>query len=173
MVQKKIAIPWADKDVWGQVVLSMTRTISALDSELAPVGILSKNIVQLYADIEPLLERVCLSSCSTCSDVCCRRATVWYDMKDLLTIYLTTGAFPEKQIYRRADKSCCKLTASGCRLTRSARPFICTWYICPDQKEVVDTLSDGVAGSALFRVIDELKKARESLEQEYIKVICG
>ncbi len=176
MAPKKLAIPWACEEDWTQIVLSLSKVISAhsaLESETAKIRTLSQQIVQTYADIEPILERVCLASCPTCTDVCCRRATVWYDLKDLLTIFLNTGRFPDKQIYRRADNSCCNLTPSGCGLKRSDRPFICTWYICPDQKNVIEGLPDCAEGSALFRAIDEIKIARKVLKQEYAKAICG
>ena len=121
MINKNTMIPWMGKDAWDQVVLSISKTISALSahselqSETASLRALAQQIVQRYADIETVLERACLTSCPTCADVCCSRATVWYDLKDLLTIYLSTGALPLKQIYRRPDHSCCNLTPSGCR----------------------------------------------------------
>lgn len=143
-----------------------------MGSETATIRTISQQIVQTYADIETVLERVCLTSCPTCADVCCSRATVWYDMKDLLVIYLNTGAFPDRQIYRRPDHSCCNLTPSGCRLIRSDRPFICTWYICPDQNKVLEGLSDSDEKPAVFRAINEIKTARKELEEAYINVIC-
>lgn len=179
MAQKKPVIPWESDKAWAQVVMSMSKTISALSahpdggSETAKIRRLSKQIVQAYADIEPILQRVCLASCPTCVDVCCRRATVWYDLKDLLIIFLNTGGFPDKQIYRRPDDSCCNLTPSGCGLKRTERPFICTWYICPDQKNVIEGLRDCAEGSALFRAIDEIKIARKVLEREYGKALWG
>jgi hypothetical protein len=179
MIQKKQTIPWASEDAWAQVSLSISKTITAFSArpavrvETARIRGLSQEIIQAYEDIEPIMERLCLASCPTCVDACCRRATVWYDLKDLLTIYLTTGTFPDSQICRRADNSCCNLTQSGCRLKRSSRPFICTWYICPDQKDAVKKLHNWAGESVLFSVIDEIKMAREDLEQEYIKAICG
>ncbi len=158
MVQKKQEIPWASEELWTQVVLSMSKTISALGSEATNLKSMAKQIVLAYAEIDSTLEWACLTSCPTCADVCCGRATVWYDLKDLLTIFLSTEMLPNNQIYRRPDTSCCNLTPSGCRLQRYERPFICTWYICPDQKVVIEGLPDCTDKTSLFRALDEIKQ---------------
>ena len=176
MTSRKQVIPWASEEEWTQVVLSMSKTIAAhsdLESETATIRTLSKQIIQVYKDLEPILERACLASCPTCPDVCCRRATVWYDLKDLLTIFLNTGGFPDNQISRRDDNSCCNLTPSGCRLKRSERPFICTWYICPEQKKLMEGLPQSDRGRTLFGAVNQIKILREALEQEYVKAICA
>lgn len=179
MVNKNTTIPWAGEESWAQAVLSISTTISALsaDSALRTEATTMRAFVQQiilgYSKIETVLERVCLTSCPTCADVCCSRATVWYDLKDLLIIYLNTGALPEQQIYRRPDHSCCNLTPSGCRLIRADRPYICTWYICPEQNKVLEGLAGGDEGLDIFRAINEIKKARKDLEQAYINASCG
>lgn len=172
MVHKKTAIPWTSEEDWAHVVFSMSKAIAAMGSKADAIRTLSQQIVQGYADIEMVLDRVCLTSCSTCTDVCCARATVWYDLKDLLTIYLDTGAFPDKQINRRPDQSCSNLSPLGCRLIRSGRPFICTWYICPVQKSVFDKVIENDKELAVIGVINGIKTARNELEQLYIKAVC-
>ena len=179
MVHKKTTIPWESEEAWAQVVLSISKTMSALSansavgSETTTIQLLAQQIVQAYAEVETVLERVCLASCTTCADVCCSRATVWYDLKDLLIVYLNTSTFPDRQIYRLSDHSCCNLTPVGCRLNRSDRPFLCTWYICPDQKKVLEGLPDSDKRLAVFRAINKIKTARKDLEQEYAKAVCG
>ena len=176
MVIKKTTIPWESEEAWVQVVLSIGKTISALSthgSEITSIRTLAQQIVQEYTELETVLEQVCLTSCSKCEDVCCSRATVWYDLKDLLLIYLNTGTLPNRQIYKKPDHSCCNLTSSGCPLIRSERPFICTWYICSDQKKVLDGLPESKNKLAIFRTIDKIKTARKELEEEYVKAICG
>ena len=176
MANTKTTIPWESQEEWVQVEHSISKTISALSpqrAELTSIRTLARQIVQAYAELETVLEEVCLTSCPTCLDVCCSRATVWYDLKDLLLVYLNTGTLPDRQIYKLPDHSCCNLTPSGCRLQRSGRPFICTWYICPDQKDVIDRFPDSEAKCALFRTIDRLKTARKVLEEEYVNASRG
>ena len=179
MTDKKTTIPWADEDVWSQAVLSITKTISVISAdcslrlEVEAMQILVQHIVEGYAETEAVLERVCIASCTTCTDVCCARATVWYDERDLLVMYLITGALPKSQIYRRPDRSCCNLTPSGCRLPRSERPFICTWYICPEQNTILKEYFGSDDRIDISHTINGIKKARKDLEQIYIDVICG
>ena len=90
MVNKKTTIPWQSEKAWIQVVLSIGKTIAALSTqgaEITRIRTLAQQIAQGYAELETILEEVCLKSCSTCVDVCCSRATVWYDLKGLLLIY--------------------------------------------------------------------------------------
>lgn len=169
-------IPWQSEEAWSQVVLSIGETISALSAqgpELTNIRTLTRQIAQGYKELETVLERICAISCPICLDVCCSRATVWYDLKDLLLIYLNTGTLPDRQIYKQPDHSCCNLTPSGCRLHRSDRPFICTWYICPDQKKVLDGILDNENRLALFPTIDKIKRVRKELKEEYVKAIGG
>jgi hypothetical protein len=176
MINKKTTIPWESEEDWAQVALSISKTISALSpqgAELGSIMTLAQQIVQGYAELETVLEEVCSTSCPACQDVCCSRATVWYDLKDLLLVYLNTGTLPERQIYKLPGHSCCNLTPSGCRLLRSGRPFICTWYICPDQKNVIEGFPDSEAKLALFRTIDRLKTARKELGKWYVRASCG
>lgn len=168
-------IPWESEEAWSQVVVSISKTISAISEEgpeITRIRALVEQVVQDYAKLETVLERICSTSCSTCVDVCCSKATVWYDLKDLLIVYLNTATFPDKQIYKRPNSSCCNLTPSGCRLRRSDRPFICTWYICPDQKNIIAGLHDSAEKAALFRTIDKVKTARKDLEAVYVSAVC-
>ena len=174
MLNNKTMIPWESEDAWSQAILSISKTISALaekGSEITRIRTLAEHVVEDYAKLETVLDRICSTSCSTCVDVCCSKATVWYDLKDLLIVYLNTGTLPEGQIYKRPDYSCCNLTPSGCRLMRSDRPFICTWYICPDQKSIIAGLPHSAERTALFRTIDKIKTARKDLEEAYLSAI--
>jgi hypothetical protein len=173
MVHKNLTTPWVSEEDWAQVVFSVSKAIEAIGVKADTMRTISQQIVKAYADIATVLDTVCLTSCPACSEVCCARATVWYDLKDLLTIYLNTDAFPAKQICRLPDHSCCNLTPSGCRLIRSDRPFICTWYICPDQKIVFDEHLNNGEGLGVLRVINDIKKARKELEHLYISAVCG
>lgn len=173
VAEKNEMIPWAAKEVWGQVVLSLEKTIAAMGQETAGIRRQAEQICQGYGELDTVLERVCLESCPTCTDVCCTRATVWYDLPDLLVIYLNTGTLPKRQIYRHPDHSCCNLTPAGCRLSRSDRPFICTWYICPDQQKILRRMTSR-SGKELtvFHTISAIKTARKELQQVYINTLC-
>jgi len=65
MTDKKTTIPWADEEVWSQAVLSITKTISVIFAdfshrlEVEAMQTLVQHIVDGYAEIETVLERVC------------------------------------------------------------------------------------------------------------------
>ncbi len=163
----KPIMPWTDEQDWIQTNLSIRGTLAAMGRKAVILDKCSQQIARAYAELDMVLDDVCPLSCPTCADVCCSRATVWYDLKDLLFIYLNTGTFPDRQISRTVDHSCCNLTLSGCRLQRSARPFICSWYICPDQKRIIESFPDRDKKQALYRTIDTLKAARKELKKTY------
>jgi len=147
-----------------------------MDMDLAALRMLAKQIVQGYHDIEPVLNRACAITCPSCAEVCCMRATVWYDLKDLLVLYLAQGRFPKRQIYRNADNSCCNLTHSGCRLPRLERPFICTWYICPEQKQALAGLPGlglDYTAESVSATMEKIQSVRKALEEAYIKAACN
>lgn len=177
MAACKTLIPWTSEKDWTQAVFSIRNNISVLSAksagnpDIAAIWSLAEQINKVYTVIDRSLEGICHTTCPQCVNVCCVRATVWYDMKDLVFIYLNTGSFPEKQITRQPDKTCCNLTLSGCRLKRSARPFICTWYICPEQNNALQQLPDSNAGSTVLHAILQIKTARRELDQMYNAVL--
>ncbi|MCP3889550.1 MAG: hypothetical protein GY702_11865 [Desulfobulbaceae bacterium] len=159
-------IPWIHGYDWLQVTSSIVRTVSIMGAEVQTLKGLALDISLEYQGIDSQMEELCKKSCISCTDICCVRATVWYDLKDLLVIYLSTGGLPGRQIYRDEAKACCHLTASGCRLPRSERPFICTWYICAEQKKLLSPSS--VPGPSLSGEIEKIKGLRNNLETRYI-----
>lgn len=171
-MQKKLKnrIPWSSPEAWLQCIESIRTRLSAMGSQVAGIKELSQEIAKEYAAIEASLDQLCSICCPHCDDVCCLRATVWYDLKDLLVIYGIFSRFPDGYIYREYKGGCCNLTISGCRLARAERPFICTWYICPSQKKVLEKGVLGSKGLALLQSIDRLKAARKMIEQIYLAV---
>jgi len=136
--------------------------------QIPKVNAFAQHIARRYKDIEGALNNICLRSCTNCNDLCCTRATVWYDLKDLLFIYLNTGAFPTQQIFRKPDGACCNLTPSGCKVVRSDRPFICTWYICATQKQIIEAGKSTGSNTDVQSIIKEIKRTRKELEAAFI-----
>ncbi len=156
-----MTIPWVHGYDWEQMTQSIIKSASFHKERFGNLQILAGEITEIYKNIDNDIEKVSQATCPSCSDVCCMRATVWYDRKDLLFIYYSTGELPLEQIYRRDDGSCCHLSSHGCSLNRSSRPFICTWYICPTLKEAM-----GESGKLVMK-IDKMKDLRNRLERLY------
>lgn len=118
---------------------------------------IAHEIARLFLEMADEMEQISQLTCPQCSDICCLRATVWYDIKDLLYIYYYSKELPRSQIWRRPDGACCYLGEYGCSLERSLRPFICTWYICPAQKDVLHS------GLFIHKHLEKIKQLREEL----------
>lgn len=96
---------------------------------------LAGEIYGIMDGLAPDLDGFCRTTCLSCRDNCCARATIWYDFKDLLFLYFSGQGLPGGQIAKKpAGGVCGNLESAGCRLPRPARPFVCTWYLCSPQK---------------------------------------
>jgi hypothetical protein len=161
---------------WQTTLTHLQTKITACSNGLASAQKLSKQIVVRYDRISPLLESLCRHTCPTCVDNCCRRATVWYDRRDLLTIYLATGSFPSGPVITRPHQPCNKLGEAGCTLQRSARPFVCSWYLCPPQKQILQLNETGVQPSPATIIAAELfaiKEARKTIDSSFLGALAA
>lgn len=145
------------------MVVSLQTAICSVESRSIRLRALADQVAEGYAAIDPVLQGLCQKACVCCRDVCCRRATVWYDFQDLLFCYYQTGEFPVCQVGRLKEGDCMHLGADGCMLERVKRPFICSWYICPEQKGLVEV------GGTLFGEIDRIKSVRKEMEREFMQ----
>ncbi len=128
------------------------------------------NISTEFVAIEEDLNELCTQSCTQCSEICCMRATVWYDLKDLLFIYLNTGMFPSSQISRDINGACSQLASSGCTVHRAARPFICTWYICASQKEHIKSHRAAPSLRSVEQIIKRIQSRRKELQDIFLSM---
>ena len=122
-----------------------------------------------YEAIFPLLDRACAATCPWCPTPCCLVADARFDMKDLLFIHLARVPAPLRQPRGDGHATCRYLGPSGCLLPRISRPWICTWYLCPMQKQWFFSYDkDGYR--QLSRAIENIKKKRNKVELRYIRV---
>ncbi len=154
-------IPWQKKTEFEEATLFLTTVDSNRGHDLDPVRSLAGEIQMIFREMGPDLDSLCAATCPDCRDNCCKRATIWYDFKDLLYLFLGPGLLPECQISK--DGGCSCLTDKGCVLPRSERPFVCTWYFCPDQKEGAFTLG-------LAEKNQQLKDLRNQMETEFCRI---
>ena len=70
------------------------------------------------------------------------RARVWLDFPDLLFMHLSGQALPLGQLRAQRSEACAYLGPKGCRLPRLSRPWVCTWYLCPEQKARMQAWSE-------------------------------
>ncbi|MDD9303549.1 MAG: hypothetical protein HUK40_14900 [Desulfobacter sp.] len=131
-------IPWQAKDEFFQVGRFFSLVDERRGKDLDPVRDLAEKIANEFDAMGPDLDLICAQTCPECRDNCCERATIWYDFKDMLYLYFGLGRLPDSQVFRKKNAlavSCIHLGNQGCLLARKERPFVCTWYFCPNQKQ--------------------------------------
>lgn len=156
-------VPWIHQADWEEMLQFAGNICEGLGESRVEVMQHINDIVAVYEDLEASLTRLCRATCPTCEDVCCTKATVWYDQRDIILYHLATGFFPEKQISRSETGTCCHLGEGGCRLPRLERPFICTWYICGAQVAILRGEDSG-PGLNIQEQIHRIKETRKRIE---------
>lgn len=166
-LEMKSNIPWVHGYEWEKMLQATTTAVASLGTEeISQFKEIASDIANYYKGVAIELDVLAARSCAFCEDSCCERATVWYDLKDLLYIYFYTGDFPSRQIYRREGTRCCNLELSGCQLHRTLRPFICTWYLCAVQKNILQQSS--ARPITLTREIEKIKLLRKKLGRLFL-----
>ncbi|MCP4694316.1 MAG: hypothetical protein GY859_40160, partial [Desulfobacterales bacterium] len=150
----------------GENLVNMAAIIRPLGRKMVRSESLAREIRGRYASIFPLLDELCAVTCPWCPDICCARAFVWFDLKDLLFLHFIGRPAPAAQPRPTPAGVCRHLGARGCRLPRIARPWICTWYLCPTQKGALKKKGPG-AQRAVETAIREIKKARKAMAEEF------
>ena len=163
-------IPWQDREEWSQVVMSIPAAVANIGGEVNHLREIALRIKDLYSELDGLFDSLVARTCCNCTTICCTVATVWYDLRDILFLYLADSQLPRHQITRNADRTCVNLTPQGCCLNRRKRPFICTWYVCATQKDVLLRQEHG-AGKEIFTNIAQLKTARNELENRFVEAV--
>ncbi|WP_163338555.1 hypothetical protein [Desulfopila sp. IMCC35008] len=171
MIQDVESSPWQRPELWAEMEMSLFTAAGALSMENSSLlSSLTQQIARNYESIDEILTTLCRQSCPSCDDVCCRHATVWYDFRDVLFSCFHKQTIPVRQIHKKENGVCMHLQADGCRLARLERPFICTWYVCPLQKQLLD------GGDEKVRVqcadsLDEIKRTRKQLEELFCSFV--
>lgn len=160
-------IPWQDRAKFQEVLGSLARMGAQRGHELHPVRDLARKIQACFGQVSDELDMACSLTCPACQDNCCERATIWYDFRDLVYLYFGPGRMPQGQIVKGpGGEGCPNLTSSGCILPRAERPFVCTWYLCPDQKAMSRC-------SHLNEKILKIKEMRIQMENEFCRITAS
>ena len=156
-------VPWIHQADWEEMLRFAGTICEGLGESKVKVMRHINDIIAIYEDLEVSLSRLCGATCPACQDVCCTKATVWYDQRDIIVYHLATGVFPVKQVSRSATGTCCHLGRNGCKLPRLERPFICTWYICVAQAAMLRReVSDPDIN--VLEQIHRIKESRKRIE---------
>jgi len=163
-------IPWATPMSWQAVNQTVDYHLQRYRADLNQPEILAREIKSCLNTVFPILDALCAHSCPWCPEPCCLSASVWFDFKDLLFLHFNTLSISPAQPKADFKTPCRYLGPRGCRLPRIARPWICTWYLCPTQTA---KLKNGEAHKREFiaHAIAQIKSGRNLLECEFIRII--
>ncbi|MCP4114235.1 MAG: hypothetical protein GY737_02325 [Desulfobacteraceae bacterium] len=162
--------PWKIPEEWNQALQSIEIPAQRRWDKLENARMLAGCVRQDLTEISTRIEAVAGRTCTVCEDICCCRATVWFDFRDLLFIYLNFGRFPAGQITRTLNGACSCLSSTGCTLERLHRPFLCTWYCCPAQIRVMEGEGPGTR-RAFEALLNRIKANRKALEDAFIAAV--
>ena len=160
--------PWKNAVSWGEANHTVAFLIERYGDHLHETRSLARNLYRKMVTLFPLLEELCRATCTFCPDPCCFSAYAWFDFKDLLFAHLNGLSIPPAQLMTDRKMVCRYLGAQGCTLERIARPWICTWYLCPVQTAVLRT--DAARGKKVFfhETATEIRAGRKEMERAFI-----
>lgn len=162
-------IPWNTRATWREANDSLSTAILTHASALADLHHLARRVRRRLESLFPLMDALCSETCPACTDICCRRAWVWADFRDLLFYHLAGVAPPGSQLIGTTDGHCRFASPRGCRLDRIRRPFLCTWYVCPAQTCLLNQRNGDQQRVA--STIDHIKSQRRQMEMAFIDIV--
>ncbi len=170
MTDSIAAVPWNTPARWREANASLRLAVRQHRTQVATARHCADHLRHLLARTARLMEALCEVTCPACTDVCCRRAWVWFDFKDLLFVHLAGIAPPERQLLGRQGEHCRYAGPAGCRLERIRRPFVCTWYLCPAQSRLLVTQPNDK--HRLTSLLSQIKKQRGRMEDAFIQALA-
>ena len=163
---------WTEPRLWREANLSLSRTIGARKPELEPLRRRALRLEALLDFVIPLMEELCQERCPACPDPCCISARARFDLSDLVFMHLAGQAVPLAQAGPRENPGCLYLGPRGCLLPRLSRPWICRWYICPQQKRLLRHYP--ASGQRRFELaISRIRRLRSDLRDAFVLAISG
>ncbi len=162
--------PWNKPEDWNQIQQFFEVTFNT-EADFSSSRCWAEDIALKMSEIDNNLQDLCTKTCTHCHEVCCLKATLWYDFNDLLFCFLRKGKIPERQISRKGDGACCHLDRNGCLLQRIDRPFICTWYICQQQRELSEEKQQQTIVRNLIASLNIIKASRKRMEKCFLETV--
>ncbi len=161
---------WKNPEVFRQVQQGLDLVLSRRKGQLQALFSLTFAIQGLILDLDKDLEGVCSKTCPWCPEPCCLLAEVCYDFRDLLFLHCQQQALPLAQPGAWQNQACSLLGSQGCRLPRTLRPFLCTWYICPWQMKILRSCGSSRLQELPAR-LQLLQEKRKKLEAEFLRLV--
>ena len=162
-------IPWNTAALWQEANFALCRTIERHHERLTDARNIAIALRKEMISIFPQMDHLCGISCPSCPEICCCRACVWLDYRDLLFLHLVGIQIPEAQLLSHRGEQCRYIGPEGCSLDRIQRPFVCTYYLCPAQTQYLRERSTHLHG--LSKCLQRIKSLRREMEHLFVAAI--
>lgn len=170
MAPETVSQFWTDPRLWREANLSPSRLLRLWRTELGPVRCMARRMEALLDFVIPVMEELCEATCPACPHPCCVRARARFDLADLLFMHLTGQAVPLAQAGPEGHAGCRYLGPEGCLLPSLSRPWICRWYICPQQRPLLRHYP--ASGQRRFELaLSRIRNLRRNLEDAFILAV--
>lgn len=163
----KQSIPWTEEGAWQGIQDRIRREIRYYEGNMEGVRRLAREIAEQMALLDQTMDELCATACPWCPEPCCLGAKVWFDIKDLLLFHLTGQTPPPAQPIASWQNRCRYAGPRGCRLARSVRPWICTWYLCPTQTNRLRS-QDRRKWLLIEKQLQDIGESRKRLQAEFL-----
>jgi hypothetical protein len=150
---------------WQAIWHELHRQVHRLDQD--QVQWLAEQIYQGLLWLDRPMTEYCSVTCPSCSDPCCSATSVFFNQADIL--YLTAQQHvppPLGQTRTQASAPCRYLSPEGCLIARSQRPYVCVWFFCESQMEILNSAPTSFHRQ-LIQVVQHLRACRLQLESLY------
>lgn len=161
-------IPWVEDAEWREINSSFRHLIAVNRGGLARTHHHAERIRTELTRLFPLMHTLCAETCPACREPCCRVAKLWYNFQDLLFLHAIGQKPPQGQPLTHYHALCRYLGAQGCRLPRLARPWICTWYLCPPQTRLLRKMG-AARNAAVQQGMERIRQDRKEMEACFIR----
>jgi len=164
------AMFWGAHNVWHEANESIAYHLHLYRQKTLYASELAQSIKNCLNALFPLMDDLCMITCSHCPDPCCLNARVWFDFRDMLFLHLSEQQIPRRQLIRSRKEICCYLGYRGCTLPRIRRPWACTWYLCPPQSAVLRK-REFSSGNIFERNVRIIRSTRKEMEAEFVRIV--
>ena len=155
--------PMSDRE-WRQVLTVLRRRVSSLGT--GPIRMLAHPMRERIQWLDAVMVTHCEVTCPSCEDPCCHGLQVFYNRTDLLWLLALDERFPPGQTRRGPTEPCRYLDQSGCLLPRMLRPYVCVWFLCEAQMNLLRD-EPALFQRHFVRVLEEMRVLRLKLESLY------
>lgn len=127
--------PMKDED-WHAAAALVRQALANFDPERVRCAV--DAIVECIARLDGLMDRFCALTCPSCQDPCCHGGKVFFNLADLITLTARDKPIPPGQTRTASGLPCRYLGPRGCALDRFSRPYVCVWFLCEPQMELLN-----------------------------------